>query len=1159
MSKTITINKENFKVDQNDFNTIPHKEFNNLNILDSLGQLERMISFLKELSLLLNKDQKNILLVEISHGGFLPIKISNSYDNISILNKNERDYINIIKNVEDRSIKNISFMDDIIDEKVPPPIIFINNNKFNLPVKKFQNSLVIIQQTSSASEEDDEDDEHFDDLKNFFRYDLSDSNYVIYINNSFAETFISKFYYYLNNNKNNNKLFEYDNLVHLSMIVKNAGDVFEDVLTQNLPYFDSWTILDTGSTDNTIEIINKVLVGKKKGQLFQEPFINFRDSRNRCLDLCGKESKFILILDDTYVLKENLRTFLNTVRGDQFSDSFSMYIKSDDTEYGSNRIIKSESNVRYIYKLHEVLNPKNNINVIIPIHHAHIFDVRSEYMEKRTMDRKQYDLKILYEMVDEEPEDSRALYYIAQTYNLLNQYELALEFFLKRTEHKDEGFIQEKIDAYFEAARICNFKLDKPWEECEALYMKAYELDKSRPESLYFIGIHHYMNKDFLKAYECMKKGFEIGYPIHCQYSLKPTLSFYFLPKFLSEICFLVGDNKLGLDATHLFLSTNKDDNSVDYYTVKCWNKIYLKLLNTNEYPNIVPLSSTKPIFVFVADGGFEPWNGSEILSNGVGGSETFIIEMSRYIQKSNLFDVYVFCNCKNEEVFENVTYLNLEKYSSFLKHNKIHTSVISRYPEYLPLTYNSNNVDNVYLILHDLIPNGEIVIKNERLRNIFCLSQWHADQFNLMFDDMKHLTKVFNYGIDIKLFENKDINGDVKIPYKFIYSSFAHRGLLPLLQMWPVIIQKYPSASLHIHCDLDNKWVNSVRKDEIQEIRNLILINNEKAHSVFYKGWTSKKELAKTWYSADIWFYPCTFLETFCLTAVEAAISKTLVITNDLAALNETVGDRGVIIKGDPYTSEWKDQALEKLFSLDIETKKQLIEKNYIWAKNKDWKNRASELLKIVLNQEDEIVFMEERKKQVETVKRSLNLNSGNKEDSSIDKSEIREEYSITYTYIVIDKQILNYYIFKGNKKTSRILEISNHKLNQKKNILTQLMNTNFNVDSICDDDIIILAQEELKRIQFIKQDNLEVENVLLNNDCFHGGKYDFILVNEMNENNLVLFLILTICFNNSLRNSGILGINVFDGLELFIERNNDRFNVLKKDSEYLFIEKKI
>ena len=136
------------------------------------------------------------------------------------------------------------------------------------------------------------------------------------------------------------------------------------------------------------------MVGKKKGQLYQEPFINFRDSRNRCLDLSGKECKFVIMLDDTYKVEEKLRDFLITVRGDQFSDSFSLYIKSNDSEYGSNRIIKSDSGLRYIYKLHEVITPKNNINVIIPMHHAFIFDYRSDYMEKRTMDRKKYDLKI---------------------------------------------------------------------------------------------------------------------------------------------------------------------------------------------------------------------------------------------------------------------------------------------------------------------------------------------------------------------------------------------------------------------------------------------------------------------------------------------------------------------------------------------------------------------------------------------------------------------------------------------------------------------------------------------------------------------------------------------------------------------------------------------
>jgi tetratricopeptide (TPR) repeat protein len=243
------------------------------------------------------------------------------------------------------------------------------------------------------------------------------------------------------------------------MMIKNEEKRITVSFDSVKEYTDTFIILDTGSTDNTIDIINKVLVGKKKGKLYTEPFINFRDSRNRCIDLAGKDCKFIVMLDDTYIIKGNLRIFLNDVRGDQFSDSFSLFIESDDVSYCSNRIIKSDKQLRYIYKIHEVINPKNNMNVIVPYIHSYIFDHRSDYMEKRTFDRKNYDLKILFEEVKENPDDPRALYYIAQTYNVIGKYDIALEYYLKRVNHPVTGFLQEKIDACFEAARMANFKL----------------------------------------------------------------------------------------------------------------------------------------------------------------------------------------------------------------------------------------------------------------------------------------------------------------------------------------------------------------------------------------------------------------------------------------------------------------------------------------------------------------------------------------------------------------------------------------------------------------------------------------------------------------------------------------------------------------------------
>ena len=58
------------------------------------------------------------------------------------------------------------------------------------------------------------------------------------------------------------------------MIVKNGGKQLEDMLLCSSPFIDQWTIIDTGSTDETVNIINKVL-GSKKGKLHQMPFVDF--------------------------------------------------------------------------------------------------------------------------------------------------------------------------------------------------------------------------------------------------------------------------------------------------------------------------------------------------------------------------------------------------------------------------------------------------------------------------------------------------------------------------------------------------------------------------------------------------------------------------------------------------------------------------------------------------------------------------------------------------------------------------------------------------------------------------------------------------------------------------------------------------------------------
>jgi glycosyltransferase involved in cell wall biosynthesis len=135
-----------------------------------------------------------------------------------------------------------------------------------------------------------------------------------------------------------------------------------------------------------------------------------------------------------------------------------------------------------------------------------------------------------------------------------------------------------------------------------------------------------------------------------------------------------------------------------------------------------------------------------------------------------------------------------------------------------------------------------------------------------------------------------------------------------------------------------------------MKEVRRLLEEYKHKNMNIVYHGWVDKQTLANAWTTSDIWFYPCTFMETFCLTALEAATTKTFAITNDLAALRNTVGNRGAIIKGDPSTKEWQEKALETLFyytdEKKIMEKQDLIEKNYEWVRELTWKNQAEKLL---------------------------------------------------------------------------------------------------------------------------------------------------------------------------------------------------------------------
>ena len=1034
------INNKNIIIENHEFNTSINNEFYNLRIINDLAYYDKLQSLIDQLKSFSN----NFISNDTTHGYYLSYIIKDIIENVYILcEKNDRKVNDINQIFEyDYKVEKENF------------IIFMNkysellyNNKNSITISTFK----IINDTRKC----------------FLWNDM-----YIYVPKFYIEKFNEIFIYDINNDN-----LLYDNLLEIAIMVKNGGEEFRKMLRENLNYFDRFTILDTGSTDNTIDIIKEELVGKKRGNLYTENFINFRDSRNRCLDLCSKKCKFTIMLDDTYIIKGDLRKFLNTIRGDQFADSFSMYIVSDDVEYCSNRIIKSDKNLRYIFKIHEVLNPENNINVCIPKNSAYIYDYKTENMNNRTLSRKMYDLDILFQEYKDDPNQPRHLYYIAQTYNLLENHEKAFEFFKKRVEHENKGFLEEKVDASFELARLANFKLNYSWDDCIDLYMKSYELDKRRPEPYYFIGIGYLFREQKEKAFNYIKLAFELNYP-DTQYSMKPTLCFHFIPKFLAQLSFEFNDYKTGLESCERYLNSyinRKDD--MDYETIKSWYSIFrILLLNSENKLSLNYNNYNKDLFVIIADGGFNKWNGYDILNKGVGGSETFVIEIASYIKN---FQVILFCNTEKEHVYKNVIYKPLDHMFDFFNKNYVFHVLLSRFSEYLPYLYNCKNIENVHFIIHDIYPSGNIIIRNQKLKNIICLSESHKSKFINKYNQMNDITSHFYYGIDINSFtqEIKDIK---KIKNCFIYSSFPNRGLIILLELWEKIKFILPDATLIIHSDIDGKWVNSNYPDMMIKIKDklnyLLTINNI---GIIYKGWTSKSELYKSWAKSEYFLYPCIFEETFCLTALEAALSKTLVICNNLGSLNNIVDDRGIIIKGDPYTEEWKREVIQTLLYINEnrDIYDNYIDNNFIWANKLSWKDRSSLF-------ENEYLLKNFIKK--------MGMYSW--------CDNIYPEESSKKFYSILDQFNKQYKL----DSQRRILEIGVYTGNSFINILKNIDNSvgtaidlweDYNEKDINDNNIEILNSMGVNNIQSIFIENIKNSKLLNRTKYYKGKSFDILL----------------------------------------------------------------
>ena len=276
----------------------------------------------------------------------------------------------------------------------------------------------------------------------------------------------------------------------LNMIVKNESKIIKRLLETVQPLIDTYCICDTGSTDNTIDIIKSFFDNVNiSGKIVKEPFRNFEYNRNYALKQCyGMDNAdYILFLDADMVLQINKDASIKDFKQSMDKDAYYLLQGNSKFHYQNLRIIKNTGQFSYWGVTHEYIQtPKNTSIYRIPKSVLFINDIGDGGAKADKFIR---DIRLLKDGLEKNPNNDRYTFYLANSYKDSNQYEHAIETYKKRIELK--GWEQEVWYSYY-CIGLCYKELND-MKNAIFYWLEGYNILPERIENLYEI-IHYYRN-----------------------------------------------------------------------------------------------------------------------------------------------------------------------------------------------------------------------------------------------------------------------------------------------------------------------------------------------------------------------------------------------------------------------------------------------------------------------------------------------------------------------------------------------------------------------------------------------------------------------------------------------------------------------------------------
>ena len=278
------------------------------------------------------------------------------------------------------------------------------------------------------------------------------------------------------------------------------------------------------------------------------------------------------------------------------------------------------------------------------------------------------------------------------------------------------------------------------------------------------------------------------------------------------------------------------------------------------------------------------PYSPETIDKIGLGGTEQCIINLAKTLKSQNPnWDIWVVGGVVYGD-YDGVMYRPTQNFKNEVK--SVDTIIGVSYIHYIKEFEGIDYTDSIFWV-HNTdyftwwngqnIDNHRKLLLDSKLKSIICLTEWHKNRFIEQFPETKNKIQVIGNGVDTSKFQVGDKN-----PNQYIYTSHAERGLSQILTEWNGILFKNPLAELKISTpEYGLEHFNLYYRDLVDNLDN-----------VEFLGTLSQHELYKLMAQSTYWYYPSSYEETFCITALEMLGHRVQPITWEWGGLKETLNN---------------------------------------------------------------------------------------------------------------------------------------------------------------------------------------------------------------------------------------------------------------------------